>query len=257
MRLLPALLASALLLAVTAGGALAAGPDSARHPVGREPLTIDLGDFQAKAELDYPVDLPRAPVVVLVPGSGPEDMNADICGFGSTPLSHNFLDIADYLVPRGIAVMRYDKHYVTGPCRFDPRFSKLDLPQMVRDAGTVLRRAESDTHVDARRAVLYGWSEGSTVAAALAPARPELRAIAFQGPVTASWKDVFTYQVERVALPYLRRFAPDGRSRRPTSSAPLRTAAGSSPGRPSSTSSIPGATPRFTSTPSSTPTTTA
>src|SRR5437868_1380364 len=101
----------ALVLVLPHNGSAASADAAARWQVGREGLTVDFGDFQSKAELDYPVGRPHAPVVVLIPGSGPEDMNADITG-ASGRVSHIFLDIADYLAPRGIAVMRYDKHYV-------------------------------------------------------------------------------------------------------------------------------------------------
>ncbi len=64
----------------------------------------------------------------------------------------------------------------------------------------MLRAAEADRHVDAHRVFLYGWSEGSTVAAALAASHPELAGVAFQlagvafqGPVDEPWRDVFTY----------------------------------------------------------------
>ncbi len=153
--------------------------------------------------------------MILIPGSGLENMNAAICaaGPGSPVLSHNFLDIANYLTPRGFAVLRYNKHYVTGPCQGDYQafYTKLTLQHMLSDAARVLAVAESDPHVDAHRIYLYGWSEGSTIAAALAARHPELAGLIVQGPVARSWRDTFLYQITDVGIPYLRRFAPDGR----------------------------------------------
>ena len=190
-----------------AGGAVAA--------VRSEMLRLNFGDFQSRAELTYPAGTASgSPTVILIPGSGPEDMNADIGARpGKPPLSHIFLDIARYLTPRGFAVLRYNKHYVTSATQVDYQryYTKLTLQQMLRDAEQALQAAESDPHVDHRRIFLYGWSEGSTVAAALAVRHPELAGLIVQGAVALSWRDTFRYQITAVGLPYLRQFAPSGR----------------------------------------------
>lgn len=176
--------------------------------VEHEQLSFAFGDFTAGGQLDYPADVAHAPVVVLIPGSGPEDRNADIGTPGQPPSSHIFLDIADALTARGFAVMRYDKHYVSGYGEVDYQsfYTKLDVPQMLADAETVLLAAESDAHVDPQHVFLYGWSEGSTVAAALAVKHPELAGVIFQGAVVEPWRELFEYQAIAVAQPYLRSF---------------------------------------------------
>ncbi len=187
----------------------------AQPSIGREGLTVNFGDFQSHAELDYPAGATgKLPAVVLIPGSSPEDLNANIStGPGQPVLSHIFLDIANYLSPRGFAVMRYNKHYVTSATQVDYQsfYTKLTLQQMLKDADDVLRAAEADPHVDTNHVFLYGWSEGSTVAAALAVEHPELAGLIVQGPVAEPWKDLFLYQIDNVGLPYLRQVAPDGR----------------------------------------------
>ncbi len=192
--------------AQTGGGLLA---------VRSEMLRLNFGDFQARAALMYPAGaVGGSPTVILIPGSTPEDMDADISARPSAPpLSHIFLDIARYLTPRGFAVLRYNKHYVTSATQIDDQryYATLTLPRMLRDAEQVLQTAEADPHVDHRRIFLYGWSEGSTVAAALAVRHPELAGLIVQGPVAVSWRDTFRYQITEVGLPYLRRFAPNGR----------------------------------------------
>ncbi|WP_163568007.1 alpha/beta hydrolase family protein [Fodinicola feengrottensis] len=186
---------------------------AAPKTVGHQSLNLDFGDFTAKAELDYPTWRKNAPVVVLIPGSSPEDLNADIpAGPDGKQLSHIFLDLANSLTARGFAVMRYNKHYVTSMTQVDYQsyYTKLTLQGMLKDAGTVLTAAQNNPHVDRHRVFLYGWSEGSTVAAALAAAHPELTGIAFQGPVTQSWPSLFQWQYEMVGVPYLRQFAVNG-----------------------------------------------
>lgn len=172
---------------------------NAAGPVGSEHFALRFGDFTAAAELDYPADVPRAPLVVLIAGSGPEDMNAGRSGI--------FRDIARELTGHGYAVMRYNKRYVTGSGAVARGFGSLTMNDLRADAEQVLDVAENDRHVDRSRVFLYGWSEGSTVAAALAAVHPELAGVIFQGPVSLSWRRTLTWQVTHVVAPYLRRFA--------------------------------------------------
>ena len=108
-------------------------------------------------------------------------------------------------------MLRYDKHYVTGPGTADPRFFTTGLNIFARDAETALRRLQASPHVDPHQVSVYGWSEGSTIAVGLAVAHPELAALIVQGPVATSWHDVFAYQLRQVLVPYARSLAPDGR----------------------------------------------
>lgn len=114
---------------------------------GRKDLTLNFGDYESHAQLTYPTTAGRHPAVVLIPGSAPEDRNADICFPPGHVLSHNFADIAKYLTRRGYAVLRYDKRGVTGPCR---RATTVPLSRLLSDAGTVLAAAKKDPHVDPR-----------------------------------------------------------------------------------------------------------
>ena len=176
-----------------------------------EAFTIDFGNFQSQAELTYPEQEGGPfPTVILIHGSGPGDMNAAIPTFGLDvkpilpfPI---FKDVSSYLSKNGFAVLRYHKHYVTGPgqVNFQKFYTKLDLPQMLSDAEKVLETVVTNPKIDETQVFLYGWSEGSTVAAALAVKRPELRGLILQGPVTVPWRDLFLYQILEVGLPYLR-----------------------------------------------------
>ena len=181
-----------------------------------EALTIDFGDFQSQAELTYPEQEGGPfPTVGLIHGSGPGDMNAAISTFGldAKPILPFpiFKDISSYLSKNGFAVLRYHKHYVMGPGQVDFQkfYTKLDLPQMLNDAEKVLETVAANPKIAKTHVFLYGWSEGSTVAAALAVKHPELRGLIFQGAVTKSWRELFLYQILSVGLPYLRQVSPD------------------------------------------------
>ncbi|WP_324718044.1 alpha/beta fold hydrolase [Carboxydochorda subterranea] len=156
--------------------------------------------------------------MVLIGGSGPQDMDATIFSpweygpQGPVLLSHIFKDAADHLAGCGVASVRYNKRYVAGPGQFDTqRFEGLTLGQMLEDAEAVLNAARAHPLVDPHRIFVYGWSEGSTVATALAARHPELAGLILQAPVVGAWRDVFVWQAVEVGLPYLKSFAVSGR----------------------------------------------
>ena len=205
-------LASLALLVVGSAPALT------QQSVTRQALSIDFGDFQSKAELSFPASSSGAlPTVILIHGSGPEDMDATIFGAGAdgkpVKLSGIFKDIADAGAAQGFAVLRYNKHYVSGAGQFDAQsfYTKLDFNQMLKDAEKVLEVAKANPRVDAKRIYIYGWSEGSTVAAALVAKHPEIAGLIVQGPVALTWRETLLFQVLEVSVPYLRSFATDGR----------------------------------------------
>jgi uncharacterized protein len=198
--------------------AVGCAPAVTQTAVTRQALTIDFGDFRTKAELTFPASSTAPlPTVILIPGSGPEDMDASISSFDMLgkplKLSSIFKDISDTVTPNGFAVLRYNKHYVTGPGQFDTQafYTKLDLNQMLKDADKVLETAKANARVDAKRIYVYGWSEGSTVAAALVASHPEIAGLIVQGPLALSWRETFIFQTLEVGLPYLKTFALDGK----------------------------------------------
>jgi uncharacterized protein len=202
-------------LALLAVGCL---PAVTQEAVTRQALSVDFGDFQSKAELSFPASSGGAlPTVILIHGSGPMDMDATIFGASAdgkpVKFSSIFKDISDALPASGFAVLRYNKHYVTGAGQFDAQafFTKLDLNQMLKDVEKVLEVAKANPKVDAKRIYVYGWSEGSTVAAALVAKHPDIAGLIVQGPVALSWRETLLFQVLEVGLPHLRSLATDGR----------------------------------------------
>lgn len=192
-----------------------AGAGETSGDVRRQALTIHFDDFAAAAELTYPQEGDGPfPTLILIAGSGTEDMDASICSFGAAePLSQNFRLIAEELPKHGIAVLRYNKHYVTGPCQADfmQYYSQVDLPLLLEDAGLVLAAAQANELVDPEQIYLYGWSEGSTIAGTLALSNSDaIAGLVLQAPVALPWYDTFLYQFANVQLPHLRDLAPEG-----------------------------------------------
>ncbi len=228
----PVRILAALLLTITIGGVVAAQtaepnatPDAtaiataettAEPNIGRQDFTVDLGDFQTPAEITYPLGATGPlPTVVLIAGSGPADMDFTLFspdGSGKV-VSHIFRDIANDLPQHGYAVVRYNKHYVTAANQVNwAKFTALDMNQMLTDAGKVVSAIQSNPLVDAKQLYVYGWSEGSAIAAALTGESPaQFAGLIVQGPVTQPWRALIEEQFDDYGIPYLRTFAPDGK----------------------------------------------
>lgn len=177
-------------------------------------LTLKLGDTTSRAELLLPAGR-QAPLVLLIQGTGPEDMNGSFTTFsGIQPGSLGRL--ANALAAQGFAVMRFDKRYAAQT--FDPRtaqaaqasYEKLSMKDLLGDARTALNTALKQPGVDAGKVFIYGWSEGSVIAAHLAK-ETKAAGLIVQGPVVDSYAATFTNQFERVGLKYLNTYARDGK----------------------------------------------
>lgn len=201
-----------LLLAVGLG---AAAEDGA---IVREPFVVDFGGFAAQGELTYPAEKEGPfPAVILVHGSSIMDMDhavvtVDYMTGQAEVLSANFADIADFLSANGYAVLRYNKRYVNGPNDADwMRYStEVTLRTLADDVRTVIDFAQGHPAINPERIYLYGWSEGSTVAAQVAVEEPDLAGLILQTPVVLPWRDNFEFQMYEVGVPYLHSVVPSG-----------------------------------------------
>ena len=97
--------------------------------------------------------------VVLIAGSGPEDMDETI--YNNKPLK----DIADYLVSKGIAVLRYDKCTYTYQTKIVGNFSDLTVEdEYIKDAVSASNLLKSDSRIDKNKVFIIGHSEGGMLA---------------------------------------------------------------------------------------------
>lgn len=180
-----------------------------RAAVRRIRLRAALGDgFVTEAELTLPADAGGpVPAVLLIHGATPADMDFTTLRRGADT-TRVFLEIADSLAARGIGSLRYHKRWVTGPGRFDQaRFFRTDLQALLADARVMLDTLRAQPTVDRQRLVVWGWSEGSAIAAQLAAHDGALAGVVAHGPVVTSFGETLRGQFRRVGVPYLLRFA--------------------------------------------------
>jgi uncharacterized protein len=179
--------------------------------ISSEDLTLQLGDFESKAQLTYP-SKPTGllPAVLLIHGSTPMDMNATVQWNGQT-VSSIFKQLSDGLSRRGFAVLRYNKRYVTGAGQADmARYYGLQLQDFLSDARVALQALKTNPLIDPAKIFVYGWSEGSPIAAQLALENPSIKGLIVQGAVAYSYAQTIAQQFPRVGMPYLSKFAKNG-----------------------------------------------
>ncbi|MFI1990627.1 alpha/beta fold hydrolase [Actinoplanes sp. NPDC020271] len=168
-RILAVILTALTVLTGQQLGAVASG--SGWAGITREQVRIDFGKgWITQAELTYPSGARgRLPLVVLLHGSGHNDMNQTLPDSkGAT-----FVPLAQAAAREGFAALRFNKRGVTGvgpvestdPAQLNP---EKPYEQIQRDAASVVRFAAASPRVDRSRIFLLGHSEGTNVAANLA-----------------------------------------------------------------------------------------
>jgi uncharacterized protein len=177
-------------------------------------LVIDLGNgIKTNARLNLPAigDGPF-PAVLLVHGSGPNDMN-ETGGYvridnetGSIiyPPARPFFDIAEYLSERGFAVLQYDKRGIGA------NFTILDsnvwgnatFDDLTQDAERALDVLVQQPEVDSNNVTLVGHSEGTTIVPRVAINNPGIvDNIVMMGAFAQNLREIGDFQ--GVSLPIL------------------------------------------------------
>lgn len=125
-------------------------------------------------EIDYPADKNTSRVVVLLHGSGPQDMREDLSAL-SAPGTKNyfFTDISAALTAKGFAVVRYNKrgYQLQQLLKKSPSFAKTSKfnKYIMKPLTATIRDAEAFVEFAVRtfpgaKIYLLGHSEGSRIA---------------------------------------------------------------------------------------------
>lgn len=189
-------------------GQAAAAPCS---PV-RTAVTVGLPGFASPAEIVTPPAHRRVRgALVLFPGSDVADMDGAIEGRSGVIVSRPLKQVADRLACAGFASLRYNKRFVTGATSVDrERFDRLSGADLAADGRTALALVRSRPAFAGLPIGLMGWSEGTTVAMAVAASEPAVKAVVLMAPVVDSPATVAQAQYGRIGRPYLMRYADNG-----------------------------------------------
>lgn len=124
---------------------------------------IIFGNEAAGIKLAGTFSVPRGagpfPAVLLVAASGPEGRDEEVAGH------HVFVVLSDYLLQRGIAVLRYDKR---GVGRSTGNLNSASFDDLVADADAAFKYLTGRAEVNRRKMGIIGHSEGGSIAPAVA-----------------------------------------------------------------------------------------
>lgn len=140
------------------------------------PLQVDglpgILTLPAEAQPDKPV-----PVVILVHGSGPSDMNETVAA------NRPFLDIAQGLGSQGIAVLRYTKRTLYNP-QFGMNKALTVQEEAVNDALTALKEVRGVPGLDQTKTFVVGHSLGAWLGPEIAKQDGQLAGVVMLGAPT-------------------------------------------------------------------------
>jgi len=176
---------SPILLSTMNYDAPAGAPYSAEHvriPSGR--------GYMLAATLTMPKGLNKAPALITISGSGPQERDSRI---SLIPGYAFFREVADTLGRRGIAVLRFDDRGVgeSGGRESAAKATSADFADDVRSIVTWLR-ARPD--IDGSRILLAGHSEGGMIAPMVAASDPQVRGIALMAGPAYSGRRISLFQ---------------------------------------------------------------
>ena len=165
-------------------------------------VQVGSGDWVLPGKLDLPKGDGPFPAVVLVHGSGPEDMDESVGGVKV------FKDLGQGLASAGIAVLRYDKRTKVYALKMAADQSTLTVREEVLSdvyaALALLRRTDG---VDPKRLFVLGHSLGGMLAPRIAMADRKLAGIIIMAGNTRPLEDLILEQMD-----YLASLQPGGQS---------------------------------------------
>ena len=130
----------------------------------------------------------RAPAVVTITGSGPEDRDEQS---GAIPGYRPFRELADTLGRRGIAVLRLDDRGVNGSDAGPPTVTSADFADDIRAGVAYLR---SRVEIDPARIALVGHSEGGVIAPMVAVGDSAIRGIVLLAGTASIGREIVAEQ---------------------------------------------------------------
>lgn len=166
-------------------------------------LVIDLGDgIKTDAEVTLPVEgngtHGTLPGILLIHGSGRTDMNEYVGTVkGLNEPTRPFLQIAEYLSPRGFVVLRYNKRGVglNGTVLNASVVNDTTFEDLIEDAKKALNVLEDQPEVDRSDITILGHSEGTAIAPRIAAEDKGVSKIVLMGAMAQNLKNLLYFQL--------------------------------------------------------------
>jgi hypothetical protein len=127
-----------------------------------EPFEVDSGNAKLSGVVWRPQTDKPVPAVLVIAGSGTVDRDGNVGGILRTDTSRQ---LAEALVRRGVAAIRYDKRGV-GLSSFTGKLESIGFDDFVADAGALVTMARTNNKLAS--VFVFGHSEGSLIALKLA-----------------------------------------------------------------------------------------
>ncbi len=176
-------------------------PNAGAQEFAARDLVIDLGDgLNTDAQLTLPkVGEGPFPGVLLIQGSGATDMNEYLPPIvtGSSEPSRPFLQIAEYLSSRGIAVLRFNKRGVglNGTILNASIVNNATYENYKSDAEKALKVLIAQPEVDRNDITVLGHSEGAIVAPRIALENKEVKNIVLMSATAENLRNLLEFQL--------------------------------------------------------------
>lgn len=157
-------------------------------------VQVGSGDWVLPGKLDLPKGAGPFPAVVLVHGSGPEDMDESVGG------AKVFKDLGQGLASAGIAVLRYDKRTKVYTLKMAADQSTLTVrDEVLTDVYAALALLRRTDGVDPKRVFVLGHSLGGMLAPRIAMADRKLAGIVIMAGSTRPLEDLIVEQMDYIA----------------------------------------------------------
>ncbi len=119
-------------------------------------LTTENGNIYGSLKIPQGTD--KMPVILIIAGSGPTDRNGNqVAGL----ITNSYKMIADSMLKRGIATLRYDKRGIGESAAAMKSEKDLVFENYINDAAGFIRMLKADTRFS--KVIVLGHSEGSLI----------------------------------------------------------------------------------------------
>ncbi len=156
-------------------------------------VDVVVGDsLKLSGVLSVPVGDGPFPAVILIHGSGPQDMDETIGG------NKPFRDIAWGLASKGVMVLRYNKRTKQHGARMN-LYKTGVREEVIDDAIAAVRLLRTHRKTDTAALVLLGHSLGATLAPGIAYGEPSIKALVMLAPIARTLEVVVADQLRFIA----------------------------------------------------------